>query len=89
MLAIIAHYIDEQYNVKNVLLALRNTYGSHAAAEMKHHLLAVIREYRITTKLAFFMADSANNNDAALDLLRARPGYPAIKATPPLWLPYY
>ena len=70
MLAIIAHYIDEQYNVKNVLLALRNTYGSHAAAEMKHHLLAVVREYRITTKLAFFIADSANNNDAALDLLQ-------------------
>jgi hypothetical protein len=70
MLAIIAHYIDEQYNVKNVLLALRNTYGSHAAAEMKHHLLTVVREYRITTKLAFFIADSANNNDAALDLLQ-------------------
>ena len=70
MLAIIAHYIDEQYNVKNVLLALRNTYGSHTAAEIRHHLLAVVREYRITTKLAFFMADSANNNDAALDLLQ-------------------
>jgi hypothetical protein len=69
MLAIIAHYIDEQYTVKNVLLALRNTYRSHTAAETKHHLLAVIREYRITTKLAFFIADNANNNDAALDLL--------------------
>ena len=69
LLAIIAHYVDKHYKIKNVLIALRNTYGSHAAAELKHHLLEVIREYRITTKLAYFMADSANNNDAALDLL--------------------
>ena len=70
MLAIIAYYIDEQYNVKNVLLALRNTYGLHTAAEMKHHLYTVIREYRITTKLAYFVADSASNNDLALELLQ-------------------
>ena len=69
LLAIIAHYVDKHYKIKNVLIALRNTYGSHAAAELKHHLLEVIREYRITTRLAYFMADSANNNDAALDLL--------------------
>jgi hypothetical protein len=70
LLAIIAHYVDEHYNVKNVLLALRNTYGSHTAAEIKHHLLVVVREYRITTKIAYFMADSANSNDAALELLQ-------------------
>jgi hypothetical protein len=70
LLAIIAHYVDEHYAVKNVLLALRNTYGSHAATEIKHHLLAVIREYRITTKLAYFMADSASSNDAAIKLLQ-------------------
>ena len=70
LLGVVAHYVDSDYNVKNVLLALRNTYGSHTAEELKHHLLAVIREYRITTKIAFFMADSAQSNDAALRLLQ-------------------
>ena len=69
LLAITAHYIDEHYSVKNVLLALRNTHGSHLGEEIKHHLLAVIQEYRITTKLAFFVADNASNNDTALELL--------------------
>jgi hypothetical protein len=69
MLAIIAYYIDEQYTIKNVLLVLRNIYRLYIAIETKHYLLVVIREYRITTKLAFFIADNANNNDVALDLL--------------------
>ena len=70
LLGIMAHYVDSEYRVKNVLLALRNTYGSHSAEDMAVHLLAVIREYRITTKLAYFMADSASNNDLALRLLQ-------------------
>ena len=69
LLGITAHYVDEHYQVKNTLLALRNTYGPHFAEELKHHLLQVTREYKITNKLAFFMSDSASNNDAALRLL--------------------
>ena len=65
-----AHYIDSNYEVKNVLLALRNTYGSHLAAELQHHLLDVIREFRITTRIGYFMASSASNNDVALRLLQ-------------------
>lgn len=71
LLGVVAHFLDEQYEVKNVLLALRNTYGSHTAEELKHHLLTVVREYRITTRIAFFMADSAPNNDPALELLQS------------------
>lgn len=71
LLGVIAHYIDADYNVKNVLLALRNTYGLSTAEQISHHLLAVIKEYRISTKLNYFMADSANSNDAALRLLQS------------------
>jgi hypothetical protein len=70
LLGVVAHYIDEQYQVKNVLLALRNTYGSHKGVEIHHHLLAVCREFKIGNRLAFFMADNASNNDLALQLLQ-------------------
>jgi hypothetical protein len=70
LLGVVAHYIDSQYRVKNVLLALRNTYGSHTGEEMAHHLLEVSREYKITTKISWFMADNASNNDTVLELLR-------------------
>ena len=71
LLGIIAHYIDEQYQPKNVLLALRNTYGAHSGVNMKHHLLEVVREYKISNKVIFFMADNASPNDTALELLES------------------
>ena len=70
LLGVIAHYIDKQYQVKNVLLALRNIYGSHKGVELNRHLRAVCREFKISTKVAFFMADNASNNDSALKLLQ-------------------
>ena len=71
LLGVIAYYLDANYQVKNTLLALRNTYGQNNADHLSHHLLNVFKEYRITTKLAFFIADSANTNDAALRRLES------------------
>ena len=70
-LGVVAHFIDYDFKIKNVLIALRNTYGSHQATELRHLLITVIREYQITTRIAFFMADSASNNDLALHHLKA------------------
>jgi hypothetical protein len=53
-----------------VLLALRNTYGCYTGDELAHYLLNVIRDYRISTKLAYFIADNASSNDIALYILQ-------------------
>ena len=68
-LGVVAHYINKDYCMKNVLLALRNTFGSHTAQEQQHHLLAVCRDFRISNRIAYFMADNASNNDKTLELL--------------------
>lgn len=52
-----------------VLLALRNTYSSHMAEEIKHHVYAAGHKYRISTRLVFFIAVSASNNEKAQKLL--------------------
>jgi len=65
------YYLDKDFNVKNVLLALRNTYRSYDAGEIKSYLLNVIKEYRISTRLAYFIADSAAANNKALRLLKS------------------
>jgi hypothetical protein len=80
LLGVIAHYIDEHYTVKNVLLGLRNTYGSHVGEEQKHHLLAICREYQISNKIAYFMADNATNNDKTLELLQSELAIDAKKS---------
>jgi len=71
VLGVTAYYLDKDFSVKNVLLALRNTYRSHDAGEIKSHLLNVIKEYRIGTRLAYFIADSAAANNKALRLLKS------------------
>lgn len=69
LLGIFAHYLDENLQLKTVMLGLRNTYGNHDGEAMKDELLHVIQECQITDKLGFFIADNATNNDAAIRLL--------------------
>jgi len=64
-----AHWIDSNCKARVALLALRNTFGSKSGEEQKHYLLKVLREYKITSKIGFFISDSASNNDKALKLL--------------------
>lgn len=70
-LGVVAHYLDSNYRPKTTLLALRSTYGSHTGETMMEHLQEVIKDYRISNKLSFFMADNASNNDKAIRLLAA------------------
>ncbi|KAI6852164.1 hypothetical protein KC333_g8906 [Hortaea werneckii] len=54
--------------LKSVLLALKPSYG-HDAQELQDTLLSVLREYKISDRIGYFIADNAANNDAALRLL--------------------
>ena len=56
-------------NIKNVLLALRNTYGSHKASELRHNLLAAARDYKHSDTIAIFMPDHASTQNTASNYL--------------------
>jgi hypothetical protein len=67
------HYLGDDYKLYNVLLALRDTKGSHTSENIVDHLFDVLRDYRISSsQIAFFVADNATNNDRALQLLSER-----------------
>ena len=51
------------------MLALRDTKGSYTTEPIRQHLLEGNEEYRSSMRLAFFICDSASNNDKALELL--------------------
>jgi hypothetical protein len=70
LLGVFAHYFDTHYRLKSVLLGLRPTYGNHTGEEQKKLLLAIFKEYQITSRIAYFMADNATNNDRAIELLQ-------------------
>jgi len=68
LLGVVAHYLGRNLELKSVLLALKPSYG-HDAQELQDTLLSVLREYKISDRIGYFIADNAANNDAALRLL--------------------
>jgi hypothetical protein len=69
LLGVVVHYLNENHERRVVVLGLRDTLGSHTGANMADHLLQVIQDFVIADKIAYFMADNASNNDAALKIL--------------------
>lgn len=60
-----ADYLNKDLKLKSVLLGLRSSY-SHTGDNIGESLLGVLREYQVSDKVGYFVADNANNNDAAL-----------------------
>ena len=67
------HYLGDDYKLHNVVLALRDTLGSHTGENIADHLFDVLKDFQISgSQIAFFAADNATNNDKALKLLLDR-----------------
>lgn len=73
LLAVVVHYLRDDYKLYNVVLALYDTLGSHTSANIADHLFDVLKNYQISgNQIAYFVADNATNNDKALQLLSKR-----------------
>lgn len=73
LLGVVVHYLGDDNKLHNVVLAMRDTLGSHTGANVADHLFDVLKDYQISgSQIAFFAADNANNNDRALQLLSER-----------------
>lgn len=73
LLGVVVHYLGDDYKLHNVVLAMRDTLGSHTRANMADHLFDVLKEYQISgNQIAYFAADNATNNDTALAALSER-----------------
>lgn len=66
MLGITTHYVDEQLCVKTMLLGFRPMYRAHSGAAIAEELLTVMREFKISDRVGYFVADNASNNDTTL-----------------------
>jgi len=66
MLGVTTHYLDKQLYIKTVLLGLRPMYGAHSGVTIAEELLTVMRDFKISDRVGYFVVDNASNNDAAL-----------------------
>jgi hypothetical protein len=73
LLGIVVHYLGDDDKLHNVVLAMRDTLGSHTGANIADHLFDVLKGYQISgNQIAYFAADNATNNDTALAALSER-----------------
>ena len=73
LLGVVVHYLGDNYKLYNVVLAMRDTLGSHTGSNIADHLFDVLKHYQISrSQIAFFAADNATNNNKALQLLSER-----------------
>jgi hypothetical protein len=73
LLSVVVHCLRDDDKLHNVVLAMRDTLGSHTCANIADHLFDVLKEYQISgNQIAYFAADNATNNETALAVLLER-----------------
>jgi len=78
MIAIVAHWTAENYEVKSALLAIREVPGEHSGENIANVVYPVMKEYNIHSRFGYFVGDNASNNNTSiewLDQLMRNDGY--------------
>lgn len=59
LLGVVLHYVGDDYKLHNVVLAMRDTLGSHTGANIADHLFDVLKDFQISgSQIAYFAADN-------------------------------
>jgi len=69
MIAIVAHWTAEDYEVKSALLAIREVHGKHNGENLANVVYPVMKEYDIHSRFGYFIGDNATNNNTSIECL--------------------
>ena len=69
MIAIVAHWMVEDYEVKTALLAVREVHGEHTEENIANVVYSIMKEYDIHNRFGYYIGDNATNNDTSLNHL--------------------
>jgi len=69
MIAIVAHWTAEDYNVKSALLAIREVHGEHSGENIADVVYPVMKEYDFHSRFGYFVGDNASNNNTSIEWL--------------------
>ena len=67
IIAIVSHFMDSKGQRQTKLLAIRRLEGEHSGENIAGTVLQVIREYKISKRIGYFVLDNASSNDVAVD----------------------
>lgn len=66
LLGAIAHFVNPQGNLEEVLICLKEVKESHTGENLSRYILQAIDDFDITPQLGYFQMDNAPNNDVML-----------------------
>ena len=66
IIAITAHWTNENWKVQTALIAIREIEGDHDGENISHIVHAVLKEFKIVEQFGYFTGDNAGNNDTTL-----------------------
>lgn len=69
LLGVCAHFVDEYYNIRTVMIAFRCIKRSHTGENIAHTLEQIIKEYDITDQLRYFILNNAESNETCVTAL--------------------
>jgi hypothetical protein len=69
LLGVVAHYLNNRYKPRAVLLALPEIYGSHNAVNLATQLMSILDHFKVRESFSYAITDNASENRARLNLL--------------------
>jgi hypothetical protein len=79
MLGVVAHYLDQQFIPRALLLALPRMTGAHTAASLSTQLVTILDHYNLRGRFGYAVTDNASENRACLELLAQELGFNAAQ----------
>ena len=66
MVGIVLHFVDNDYQVRTILLIIREVYKEHTSENVGQTVVDVIHEFQIEFELDTFVLNNVDNNDTAI-----------------------
>lgn len=67
VLSIIAHFVDENWKRRHLNLSMCRLYGSHSGENVGHHVVLVLRDWGIASRVGYIITDNEAANGTAVD----------------------
>jgi hypothetical protein len=79
LLGVVAHYLDQRFEPRALLLALPRMSGAHTAMSLSTQLVSILDHYNIRDSFGYAVTDNASENRACLDILAKELGFNAAE----------
>ena len=72
MIAITAHWTNDEYKVQSTLIAIRELNDDHDDENISEIINLVVKEFEFVNRFEYFVGDNVTNNDIAMKCLDRR-----------------